>query len=249
MKKHFTLIELLVVIAVIAILAAMLLPALTKARDRARGASCVNNLKQCIAAEAVYGTDSKSWYFVRDLVRANNENGRWALFLTNQRYIVSRTKTTICPATLNGRAMDAQTAWLGYGASLCDNDGYAKSMDQQRSYAANPGEPGRVDKAAYCNVGKLKHPARFGFFADSLNVNGNTLDCLFYHHNLSGNAFSAPTPLHSGRTNVAFADGHVKTLTPGQLIKTGICYRLENNTGASPIRKIDWFCVRDGVSD
>lgn len=60
--KAFTLIELLVVIAIIALLVSILLPSLNKARDLAKGAICISNLKSVGTAFGMYMSDGDDWY-------------------------------------------------------------------------------------------------------------------------------------------------------------------------------------------
>ena len=78
--SSFTLIELLVVIAIIAILAAILMPALSSARERGKSSQCLNNQKQLGLANANYMSDFNSWYhptFMYSPPADNNQRDRY----------------------------------------------------------------------------------------------------------------------------------------------------------------------------
>ncbi len=99
MKHRFTLIELLVVIAIIAILAAILLPALSQARERARSSACQGNIKQLGLLVNMYANDYQNWY---PSARAYDDNGNWSYIMTKFGYLATPQKgdktILLCPA-------------------------------------------------------------------------------------------------------------------------------------------------------
>jgi len=199
----FTLIELLITIAIIAILAAMLLPALNKARSKAHAIKCINNLKQCTTWLGFYASDND------DFMPLNTWNGsthRWTNYLSGDGwpgsvkftdYITNR-DCTACPEDRVKLFFPGNT----YG--IMDTD-----------------HPDRIPLAGYpvggfIKLSRIKSTSISPLTMDSWNTIFNNQ---IYVVEKGTAATSTAHLKHSNRVNISFVDGHATAWSGGDLKK------------------------------
>lgn len=220
-RRAFTLLELLVVIAIIGILASLLLPALTRAKDQSRKAKCISNVRQITTAGLMY-VDDNAGRFPTDGMpppaypgvttlyngpnATNNCNWwRWPLVPYLGNLDVLR-----CPsgdASQNpGKMMDADQLTYGYGYNLTFFNYPAASVQQP------------VRLAVY---GDCYHWIISTNVGVAYAYNGRSLPAVFRDPSISTNDQVTANIRHSNSSSLGFADGHVEPVPTTVMMQSG----------------------------
>ncbi len=246
LKSAFTLIELLVVIAIIAILAAMLLPALSSAKDRAVAIACLSNTRQIGLAMTMYAGDNKEYFplppvyhagppyknryglacggewLLRDQVTPNTPAPMLAPYLPNNKvWVCPKRKRGLTYSSATGVWDPSVTGFLSYGFNFCGVFGAVDPNDgnminAKPFKASSAAKPSEL--VAITDVSGSISPLNSATAAAWLDSwwAGNSGPTLPVAGNENARLQTAYAK-HSGRVNVAFVDGHTVATYPSAL--------------------------------
>lgn len=222
MRRAFTLIELLVVVAIIALLIAILLPALGGAREQAKQTTCLSNMRGMGVAAAMYAQDNHDYF---PLTSHSSSTGTW--LRTLQPYAGGDKLIYRCPS-------DRSEDWF----NPLDSPSQHLINDRQNSYAVNiyispqqtppPGSPDPRPRYGFVRrslIPQATETVHFGEFVDTIGVEtaGDHIHADWWPPDaLTGMPIAVPEAevalgRHSGsRENYAFADAHAATLRLSQ---------------------------------
>ncbi len=221
-RRGFTLIELLVVIAIIAILAAMLLPALSRAKERAKMTKCSSNLRNLGMATYMYAADHNDYvpgdtfsggYFFATLLAPYVAGSINPAFAGDPNYLL-RAYSTIpvlqCPSFFTAGVSQRWT--LHYTINSIDFGRYATT----RTYDATPYQKVSAVPTGPVNVAYLFEVNNRGQLNATDFGGWNVWNDTHTTFSPSGSANSSPRMIsandkrHLGKTTLVFLDGHAK---------------------------------------